>query len=181
MPGFRFILLLGSFVFSLAASAHSGYVAPFYGHITIDERGSDFQVENGMLGIAAGRIGEAGLGFEIFYAAHLNDDVIRVDGEDIAKASITSLGLLAVYRTPGRLFMKLKGGFATTGLRLDFDDLGKIDDDSSGLAYGGAVGYEIGSGALELGYLVLPEFDDFEGLDFDADIELITLGYHWNF
>lgn len=170
------------FILAPLAGANSNYIGPFYGLVSVDDQDSGFEVENGLLGIAIGGISDSGLGFEVYYAAHLDEDEILVNGREVAEAAITTFGFFAVYRTPGQVFLKLKGGLASSELEFELaNDAGSIEDDAAGLAYGGALGVEIGKGSLELGYLVLPEFGDFEGLDFDADVDMVTLGYNWNF
>ncbi|HUV20601.1 MAG TPA: hypothetical protein VMZ32_02340 [Gammaproteobacteria bacterium] len=77
-------------------------------------------------------------------------------------------------------YLKIKGGIAKVDLEFDFDDIGSIDDDTSGLAYGIAFGMSTASGALEITYLVLPEFDAFQDIEVDAEVDMLAISYLWN-
>ena len=78
-------------------------------------------------------------------------------------------------------YVKLKGGVARVNLEFDFDDLGSVDDDTSGFAYGLTFGTRIGGGNLEFSYVVLPEFDEFQGIEVDADVDMLGIYYLWEF
>jgi hypothetical protein len=177
-----FAILLIGFTASTLVQAETTYVGLMYGQISVDDQDSSFAVETDNVGIVLGGIADSGLGFELFYNLTISEDKISVNGEEVAEATMESYGVMIVYQTPGELYVKAKGGLAA--VELDFDvsgASGSFDDGSTGVVYGAAVGYQIGNGALELSYLVLPEFNDFEGLDFDADVNLLSLGYNWNF
>ena len=177
-----FAALLLLLVTSTWVQADTNYAGLSYGLINVEEQDSSFEAETGNLGIVVGGVANSGLGFELFYNFTVREDDISVNGNEVAEARITSFGVLGVYQSPGQVYFKGKAGFAVSDLDFDIDGAaGSFDDDASGIAYGVAVGVQIGEGALELTYLVLPEFKDFEGLEFDADVALINLGYHWNF
>ena len=174
--------LLVLLVTSPLLQADTNYAGPTYGQLSVDDQDTSFNVETGNLGLVIGGIADSGMGFELFYNFTVSENDIVVDGAEIAEATIISYGVLGVFKSPGQVYVKGKAGFAVAELDFDIDGAsGSFDDDASGIAYGVAVGVQIGTGALELTYLVLPEFKDFDGLDFDAKVSLINLGYHWNF
>ena len=170
------LILTGLFI-SAASYAQGNFLGVGYAQLESED------VETGNLVLAGGHISENGIGFEVFYALTLSEDSLSEGGLS-ADITLDSFGVLAVYKTPTDVYdtyLKVKGGFATVDLKFDFDNLGSISDDTSGLAFGIAVGTRLGPGALEFSYMVLPEFDDFKGIDVDAETDMISLGYLWDF
>ena len=140
----------------------------------------DLDTDN--LGLVVGNSRDRGPGLEFFYAPTYSKDNFSVDPFD-AEVTIDAYGLLAYYKTASDDFngyLKLKAGIARVDLEFDFGDIGSIDDDTSGLAYGISLGTQIGNGALEFTYLLLPEFDDFQGIEVDAEVDMMGIFYQWN-
>jgi len=170
------LILIGLFI-SAATSAQGNFVGVGYAQLESED------VETGNLVLSGGHITEKGFGFEVFYALTVSEDSLSVGGFS-ADITLDSLGVLAVYKTPTDVYdtyLKVKGGFATVDLEFDFDELGSLSDNTSGLAFGIAVGTRLGPGALEFSYMVLPEFDEFEGIEVDAETNMLSLGYLWDF
>jgi hypothetical protein len=143
-------------------------------------RSEDLDTDN--LSLVIGKSPDRGLGFEFFYAPTYSKDDLFLDPLDV-DVTIDAYGLLAFYRTASDDFngyLKPRAGFARVDLEFDFGDPGSLDDDTSGLAYGITFGTEIGSGALEFTYLVLPEFDDFQGVEVDAEVDMMGIFYQMN-
>ena len=134
-----------------AARAEGTYAAIGYGQLKSED------IETGNIGLVIGSSPNKGVGFEFFYAP------TKTATDDFNG------------------YFKIKGGVAVVDLEFDFGDIGSIDDDTSGLAYGFTFGTQIGSGALEITYLILPEFDDFDGIEVDAEVNLFGIFYLWNF
>ena len=174
-------VLLGLLLAPATRAAETNYLGLMYGEVGLDDQNSSFEVETGNAGIIAGGISDRGFGFEIFYAATTKEDQIFLDGDDIGDAKIDTFGIYAVYQFGSDLFFRLKGGLAYADFELDIDGLGSFDNSTSGISYGGSVGVRIGPGVLEGTYLVLPEFDDFRAIDLEADIDLLSIAYLWEF
>ncbi len=64
-----------------------------------------------------------------------------------------------------------KSGVALHISKLTLDGSGTVDDATSGFSCGATVGMTFDKNAAGLSYRVLPEFDDFEGLNLDADVD----------
>jgi hypothetical protein len=167
------ILLISLFTIPLAY-AEGSYAGIMYGKVDSEE------IDTGNLGFVIGSTQDSGFGFEGFYSLTIDEDTISL-GSFTADISIDTYGLLAVYKTAGSPYFKGKAGFAVVDVEFDFEGLGSVDDDESGFAYGFAVGAQLGNGSLELSYTVLPEFDDFQGIDVDADVDMLAINYLWNF
>ena len=66
-------------------------------------------------------------------------------------------------------------------ITLDSEVLGRLSDSTEGFSYGLAGGVAIGDGALELTYYQFPDFEDFDGVSFDEEVEMLNLAYLWTF
>ncbi len=176
LNAFVLALLCAQFVIP-TASADNTYFGLLYGQATSE----DIDTEN--LGIQFGRSPDKGVGFEFFYAPTIDEDEISA-GPISADISLDTFGLLVHYKTGADDFggyIKLSGGVAVVDLEFDFGDLGTLDDDTSGFAYGLAIGTRLGQGALELSYLILPDFDEFEDIDVDAEVDIFSISYLYYF
>jgi hypothetical protein len=170
-------LILTGLFFMPATYAQGNFAGVSYAQLESED------VETGNLVLAGGHITEKGIGFEVFYALTVSEDSLST-GPFSADITLDSFGILAVYKTPTDVYdtyLKVKGGFAKVDLEFDFGDIGKLSDNTSGFAFGIAIGTRVGPGALEFSYMVLPEFDEFEGLDIDAEVDMLSLGYLWDF
>ncbi len=170
------ILLIALFAMPTAL-AEGTYAGIIYGQAKSEE------IETGNLGFVIGRSPDKGGGFEFFYAPTIAEDDVSA-GPFSADITIDTYGILAYYKTGTDDFdsyLKIKGGVAVVDLEFDFDDIGSIDDDTAGFTYGIAFGFQMGSGALEMSYLILPEFDDFQGVEVDAEVDMFSIAYQWDF
>lgn len=170
-------LLLTAQLAATAAHAEGAYAGIGYAQLTSE----DVETEN--ISLVVGTSPDRGLGFEFFYAPTYSEDDISADPFDV-EATIDVYGILVYYKSASddfNTYIKLKAGMAKVDLEFDFGDLGSLDDDTSGLAYGFAFGTRIGDGALELSYLVLPEFDDFQDIEVDAEVDMLGISYHYEF
>lgn len=177
MKLYMFGLLLVAAITAAPARAAGTYAGFIYGQVSSEE----IDTEN--FGFVVGTAQEKGGGVEFFYTKTVAEDEFSLAPFDV-EVTIDTYGLLAYYKTGTDDFdtyLKLQGGLAVVDLEFDFGAIGSIDDDTSGLAYGAAFGFRIGDGALEINYLVLPEFDDFEGIEIDAEVDFIGISYRWNF
>jgi hypothetical protein len=157
--------------------ATGNYAGIAYGQVESED------LETGNLGFIIGRSSEKGLGFEFFYMTTVSEDSIS-SGPFSADVSIDTYGIFGVYRSAIDVYstyFKARAGLAIVDLEFDFGDLGSIDDDTSGFAFGIAIGHRIGNGGLEFAYTVLPEFDDFDGIEVDAEVDMLSLSYYWDF
>lgn len=175
-PNFFVILLTALFAMP-AAQAEGSYAGIIYGQVTTED------VDTGNLGFVIGSSSDKGVGFEAFYAPTIDEDEISAGPFD-GDITIDTYGILVYYKTDNDAFdgyLKFKGGLAVVDLEFDFGNAGSLDDDTSGFAYGIAIGTRIGNGGLEISYLVLPEFDEFEGIDLDAEVDMFSISYQWDF
>lgn len=169
-------LLLSGMLAAPLAQAENTYAGVFYANVESD----DIDVKTGNLGITVGSVPDSGGGFEFFYAFTVDEDEITGGGLT-ADVSTQVLGAFAMYKTPGDYYAKFKAGIAYIDMEVDIDGFGSADDEATNLAYGITLGTRLGFGALELTYLVLPEIDEFEGIGIDAEFDMISLGYNWEF
>jgi hypothetical protein len=137
-------------------------------------------IETGNLGIALGSIADHGFGYELFYSFSIIDDEDSSNGLDF-EADTDVIGLFVVYQTPGTVYFKGKVGYGFANITFDFDDADSIDDSTEGFSLGLAGGVAVGDGAIEVTYYRFPEFDDFDGVDVDADVEMLNVTYLWTF
>jgi hypothetical protein len=169
-------LILTALLCTAEARAEGAYAGIGYAHLHSED------IETGNLSLVVGNSPKSGLGLEFFYAPTISKDSLKVDPYD-ADVTADAYGLLAYYKTASDDFngyLKLKAGYARVDLELDFGDIGSLDDHTSGLAYGISFGTEIGNGALEFTYLILPQFNEFEGIDVDAEVDMTGIFYHLN-
>ena len=175
-PNLFVILLIALFAMP-TAHAEGTYAGVIFGQVESE----DIKTDN--LGFVIGSSPDKGAGFEFFYAPTISEDEVSAGPFD-ADITIDTYGILVYYKTGTDDFdgyLKVKAGIAVVDLEFDFENLGSIDDDTSGLAYGIAFGTRIGSGALEFTYLILPEFDDFQGIEIDANVDMFGISYQWDF
>lgn len=169
-------LLLIAQLAATEARAEGTYAGFGYAQLTSED------IETGNLSLVVGTSPDRGPGFEFFYAPTYSEDELFADPFDV-EVSIDAYGLLIYYKTATddfNTYVKLKAGIARVDLDFDFGGIGSIDDDTSGLAYGFSFGTRIGDGALELSYLALPEFDEFQGIEVDAEVDMLGIYYHWD-
>ena len=170
-------LLLAIQLAATAVRAEGVYAGLGYAQLTSD----DLETEN--LSLVVGTSSKHGLGFEFFYAPTYSEDDFSAGPFDV-EAAIDAYGMLVYYKTAAddfNTYLKLKAGMARVDLEFDLGDFGSLDDDTSGLAYGFSFGTRLGEGALEFSYLILPEFDDFQGIEVDAEVDMLGIFYHWDF
>ncbi len=184
--------IIASLLISPMAIASGAYGGLSFGQVEISK---DIEVDTGNLGLILGDINESGFGFEFLYSLTLLDD----EEGDIA-AETDTLGLFAVFQTPGDVYFKAKAGYGIVNLKFDdFDNNDSVSDTSEGFSYGLALGTKIGDGRIELSYYRFADFDDyadiedqiedalvgsaFEGTDIDieAEVEMINLSYIFTF
>ena len=169
------LLLMASFA-APAARAEATYAGISYA------RAESEDLETGNAGLVIGRSPAKGMGVEAFYLVTIDEDEVSAGRLD-ADVTIDTYGLFVTYKTGTDDFngyLKFKGGVAVVDLEFDFGEAGSLDDDTSGFAYGISFGALVGNGALEFSYLILPEFDDFRGIDVDAEVDLLGITYQWN-
>ena len=188
-------ILVSSMLVSPMAIAENGFAGLSLGQV---EFSKDVEAETTNLGIVLGEINESGFGYELFYSLTVADDSETVSGTEIT-TEIDTLGLYAVFKTPGDVYLKARAGFGLVSQRLDIEDVDSISDTSDGFSYGLALGTMIGGGALELSYYRFDDFDDFssleealeaellgtplEGMDvpLEAEVEMLNLTYIYTF
>jgi hypothetical protein len=164
----------------LASALHApSALAGGYGGLAFGQFSSE-DIDTYNLGIALGSINESGLGYELFYAFSVIDDEDSSNGVDI-EADSDVVALYVVYQTPGDVYFKAKGGYGYANITFDIEDQGSSSDSTAGFSYGLSGGISVGDGSLELTYYVFPDFDEFNGVDVDAEVELINLTYLWSF
>ena len=167
------LLLLGIFASPLL-QAESSYGGILIGQIEADD------IDTGNLGLMGGITASNGFGVEAFYASTVAKDSDSFAGFEL-ETSIDAYGLLGTYQTSGDTYVKFKAGLAIVQIEFDLENASGEDDDESGLAFGLGAGTKIGNGVIELNYLVLPEFEDFRNTSDDAEVDMISLSYLWNF
>ena len=168
------LLVTAAFTAPVTQAENQGYAGAFYGLVESED------VETGNLGILVGSSWNNGVGIEFMYSFTINEEELS-EGPFTADVSIDTLGLYATYTAGEEFYLRGKAGYAKVDLEFDFEGLGSIDDDTSDFSFGVSFGYRTTNGALELTYLVLPEFDDFQGIEVDADVDMLSIGYNFNF
>ena len=168
-------LILVSMLVSPLALAEGGYGGLSYGQVAIDD------IDTGNIGIVLGSIDENGIGYELFYSFTVIDDEDTDLGFEV-EAETDTIGIFAVYQTPGDIYLKGKLGYGFVNLKFDNVDLGSASDSAEGLAFGLAGGIEISDGALELTYYRFADLEEFDGIDIDdVEVEMINLAFLWTF
>jgi len=160
----------------MAPVAH-GYGGLMYSQVEISDSDID-DVETGNLGLVLGDVSLTGFGVEGFFSFTVAEDS---DSDLDIDTSIDVFAIMGVYRSPGPTYVKLKAGIAQVEVEIDQSGFGETNEEESGLTYGIAVGTEVGSGALELSYTVLPELEKIDDFEVDYDINMIGLTYLWGF
>lgn len=121
------------------------------------------------------------LGKDSHFAADLKGGNLAIEGEVLFTLldgdagtfgdwSISTLGVFAAYRHPltNKFYIKGKAGL----VRYDIDVSGGTGDSDTALALGGAGGWKVGPGNLEVG------LTSYQG---DIDSLLVTAGFHMTF
>jgi hypothetical protein len=164
------LVILASLLVSPMSVADTAYGGLSFGRVTVDD------IETGNLGIVLGGIADNGFGYELFYSFTV------VDYDKSSNTFETdTINLYGVYKTPGKVYFKAKAGYSYTNITFDPEDDDRVSDSTEGFSYGLAGGIGIGDGALELTYYRFPDFDNFEGLSIDEEVDMINLAYLWNF
>lgn len=166
--------ILASALVTPAAMATGPYGGLAFGQFSSED------IDTGNLGIALGSINESGLGYELFYSFSVIDDEQTSNGIT-TEADSDVIGLYVVYQTLGNVYFKAKAGYGFANITFDIEDADSIDDSTDGFTYGLGGGISIGDGSLELTYYRFPDFEEFDGVDVDAEVEVINLTYLWSF
>ena len=175
------MLLLGYFSNGAYATEHEEhkYIGVYYAWVDIN----DGDVENGNLGLVLGGYMDSGIGVEFFYTDTIDEDEFdNPDGNNI-KYESQVWGLLGTYRFgQDKVYGLVKAGYVFIDLNARIVGGRSNRTDEDGLAYGIGGGVRVGkNGSVELNYLILPEIEDIDGIQVDAEQELISLGYNWHF
>jgi hypothetical protein len=171
-------MILASTLASPVAMAEGSYGGLSYGQINFSK---DIDLDTGNIGIVLGNINASGFGFEFFYSISVIDDSDTSGGVEIT-ADTDIVSLFAVYQTPGDIYLKGKLGYSMVSLQFAASDLGgAITDTAQDFSYGVAAGAMIGDGALELTYFRFPDFEEFDSIPLDSEVEMINLTYLWTF
>ncbi len=173
------LVIIASMLVSPMAIAESTYGGLSYGRVNLDD------IYTGNIGIVLGGIADNGLGFEFFYSFTVVDYEFSsgstFGGNSYDSAETDTVGLFAVYQTPGDVYFKAKLGYSYVNLTLDGEEDGKDSDTTDGFSYGIAGGMAIGDGAIEATYFWFPEFEKFDGVSIDEDVEMLNFTYLWTF
>ena len=162
-------VLLASMLVPGMAIAEKGFAGLSLGQA---EFSKDVEVETTNLGIVLGAVNEIGFGYEVFYSITLDDDSETVSGTEIT-GEIDTLGLYAMFKTPGDVYFKAKAGYSFVSHKLEIEDVDSFTDTSDGFSYGLSVGAMIGGGALELSYYRFADFDEFSSLEEALEADLV--------
>jgi len=180
MKKYFILMILASLLVSPMAVADTDYGGLSIGRVDIDN------IETGNLGIVFGGIADNGFGYELFYSFTVVD--YDESGATYDSAETDTINLFAIYQTPGDIYFKAKAGYSYVNITFvpDVGDIAigdgaSVSDSTEGFSYGLAGGIGIGDGALELTYYRFPDFDDFAGVSFDEEVEMINLAYLWTF
>ena len=167
-------MILASMLVSPMAQAAGSYGGLSFGQVQIDD------IDTGNIGIVFGDIAENGFGYELFYSfTVLDDNETQNNLETSAETDI--IGLFLAYQTPGDIYLKAKIGYAIVNLKFDVEGQGSTSDTTEDMSFGLAVGTFIGDGAIELTYYKFADFENFDGIDIDEDVEMLNLTYFWTF
>jgi hypothetical protein len=167
-------MIFASMLVSPMAQAAGNYGGLSFGQVQIDD------IDTGNIGVVFGNIAENGFGYELFYSFTVLDyNETQNNLETTAETDI--IGLFLAYQTPGDIYLKAKIGYAIVNLKFDVEDQGSTSDTAEDMSFGLAVGTFIGDGAIELTYYRFPDFEEFDGNDFDEDVEMFNLTYFWTF
>jgi hypothetical protein len=174
MKKYFIAMIFASMLVSPMAQAAGSYGGLSLGQVEIDE------IDTGNIGIVIGNIAESGFGYDLFYSFTVRDDKETLNGAETT-AETDIIGLFLAYQTPGDIYLKAKLGYAFVSLKFDVEDQGSTSDTTEDFSYGLAAGTFIGDGALELTYYKFPDFEDFDGIAIDEDVEMLNLTYFWTF
>jgi hypothetical protein len=167
------MILASLLVSPMAVADESSYGGLSFGRVDIDD------IYTGNLGIVFGGIADNGFGYELFYTFTVVD--YDESGATYDSAETDAINLYAVYRTPGDVYLKAKAGVSYVNITLDSPVNGRLSDSTEGFSYGLAAGIAVGDGEIELTYYRFPDFDDFDGISFDEEVEMLNLAYLWTF
>jgi len=173
------MILASALTSPVAMAENSSYGGLTIGQIDVDE---DFDIDTGNIGIVLGSIFDYGLGMELFYSFSVIDHDETVNGIDFS-ADTDIAALYALYKTPGDIYLKAKAGYAWVNVKFSAEDgeLGSADDSTAGFSYGLAGGWAVDKGAVELSYLWLPEFSEYDGVDVEGNIDMWNITFLWSF
>ena len=171
------LVILASLLVSPMSVADNAYGGLSFGRVTVDD------IETGNLGIVLGGIADNGFGYELFYAF----TVVDYD-KSFNSFETDTINLSVVYKTPGKIYFKAKAGYSYVNITFvpDVGDIAtgdgaSVSDSTEGFSYGLAAGIAIGDGAIEATYYQFPDFDDFDGVSFDEEVEMLNIAYLWTF
>ena len=195
MKNYIIAMILASVMVSPMATAESGYGGASFSVVNIDTE--DFETDSGNIGLVLGAFNEHGWGYEFMYTLTLIDDSESLGGGVDLETEVDTVGLFAVYKTKGQVYVKAKAGYGYvsrgTDVNLDDDEVGSTTDSADGIAYGLAIGTMIGEGMLELSYYRFPDIEEFslfeealegtefEGADFESDVQMLGVTYSFSF
>ena len=168
------MILASMLVSPMAVADNTGYGGLSFGRVDSED------IYTGNLGIVLGGIVENGFGYEFFYSFTVAD-YEESSGGTYDSAETDTVSLFAVYQTPGDAYFKAKAGYSYVSFTFDAGDGSKTSDSTEGFSYGIAGGMAIGDGAIELSYYWFPEFDEFDGVSVDFEVEMINFAYIWTF
>jgi hypothetical protein len=167
------MILASLLVSPMAVADESGYGGLSFGRVDIDD------IYTGNLGIVFGGIADNGFGYELFYTFTVID--YDESGATYDSAETDAINLYVVYKTPGKAYFKAKAGYSYVNITLDSPVNGRLSDSTEGFSAGLAAGIAVGDGEIELTYYRFPDFDDFDGISFDEEVEMLNLAYLWTF
>ena len=170
---FKLMILASLLVSPMAVADETAYGGLSFGRVDIDE------IETGNLGIVLGGIADNGFGYELFYTFTVVD--YDESGATYDSAETDAINVYVVYQTPGDAYLKAKAGYSYVNITLDSPVNGRLSDSTEGFSYGLAAGIAIGDGAIEATYYRFPDFDDFDGVSFDEEVEMLNIAYLWTF
>ncbi|MCP4408707.1 MAG: hypothetical protein GY807_13260 [Gammaproteobacteria bacterium] len=168
----RIAVLVITLVTAPQALAEDIFAGVTLGQVSTEESDTD------NLGFVAGYSSSEGYGYEVFYLKTIEDDSASVSGFS-GDISTDVWGIFGVYKSSGDIYFKGKFGYGVVSVDIDVDGGGKFEDSESDFAFGLTVGARLGPGDLELSYTMLPDLDDFDGTDVEADTDVIALNYLW--
>ena len=167
------MVLASLLVSPMAVADEAGYGGLSLGQVDVDN------INTGNLGIVLGGIADNGFGYELFYSFTIVD--YDESGTTYDNAETDTINVYAIYRSPGDIYFKAKAGYSYVNITLHSDAIGRLSDSTDGFSYGLAAGIAIGDGAIEATYYRFPDFDDFDGISFDEEVEMLNIAYLWTF
>ena len=99
-------------------------------------------------------------------------------GEDLGSGIELSSDTIAIFgalRSQGDFYAKAKLGLSRIELDLE-NDVSSVSDDDSGIAYGFGVGARFENVLFEAEFTRLPELEEFQGIQMNAENNFVSLG-----